>query len=161
MVVKKERNSNFELMRILSMFFIVMWHVMIYGGFIWDSSGITHEVMQLIFCIIIVHVNSFILITGYFQYEKEFKWSRFWAVLKIEWFYKIIIPLILLCFGLISLAKWDFVTIAFPFIDYWFIIAYLALYALTPYLNKIIKYSSKKEHLVLILILVFFKGMFL
>ena len=159
MVVKKERNSNFELMRILSMFFIVMWHVMIYGGFIWDSSGITHEVMQLIFCIIIVHVNSFVLITGYFQYDREFKWARFWSVLRIEWLYKIIIPLILLCFGLISLAKWDFVTIAFPFIDYWFIVAYLALYALTPYLNKVIKHSSKKEHLVLIFILVFFNSL--
>ena len=159
MEVKHERNSNFEIMRIISMFFIVIWHVMIYGGFIWNSSGITHEIMQLIFCLIIVHVNSFVLITGYFQYEKEFKWSKFWSILKLEWIYKIIIPLILLSFGLISLCKWDFVTISFPFIDYWFIIAYLALYALTPYLNKVIKHSNKKELLILILILLFFNSL--
>lgn len=62
----KMRNSNFELMRIVSMFFIVIYHIIIHGKILENSHGTTHFLLYIILAICIVHVNSFILVTGYF-----------------------------------------------------------------------------------------------
>jgi len=35
----KERKSNFELMRIISMFLIVLWHVIVHSGILSCCSG--------------------------------------------------------------------------------------------------------------------------
>ena len=45
---QKERNSNFELMRIVSMFMIILWHMYIYGG-IRDGGVVQNPSLQVIF----------------------------------------------------------------------------------------------------------------
>ena len=77
---KKIRQSNFELMRIISMFFIVIWHIIVHGGLLNNTIGVNHFLIQLILCIIVVHVNSFILISGFFQYSKNFSLKKFLSV---------------------------------------------------------------------------------
>ena len=68
---KEVRNSNYELMRIISMLFIVLWHVILHGNI---SSNCANDGILAIFDVmllfIIVHVNSFVLLTGYFQSGK-------------------------------------------------------------------------------------------
>ena len=62
---EKVRQSNFELMRLISMFFIVLYHMIIItgGDLIHHTSGMTNVILDFISLFIIVHVNSFILIT--------------------------------------------------------------------------------------------------
>ena len=55
---KKTRESNFELMRIISMFMIVLWHVIIHGRLLGSSTGLTNLIYNLLLCVFIVHVNS-------------------------------------------------------------------------------------------------------
>jgi len=73
----KIRQSNFELMRIVSMIMIVLWHIIIHGHLIDNTTGGINLFLNLILCLCIVHVNSFVLVTGYFQYDKEFSLKKF------------------------------------------------------------------------------------
>lgn len=86
--MKKDKKSNFELMRILSMFFIVIYHIIYHGKMLQNSSGTILLILQLIICITLVHVNSFVLITGYFQYNKSFSLKRFLQTFKPHIFIK-------------------------------------------------------------------------
>ena len=71
--MKRERLSNFELMRITSMFFIVVYHFIVDTGgkLISHTSGLANIILIFLSLIIIVHVNSFVMVTGYFQYDKK------------------------------------------------------------------------------------------
>ena len=77
--MKNKIMVNFELMRIISMLMIVLWHIIIHGGFdnVVDNYG---RLFDIILAIIIVHVNSFVIfviLMGFFQYKKKFKLIRF------------------------------------------------------------------------------------
>ena len=63
----KLRQSNFELMRIISMFMIVMWHVIISGVGLSQANNTLTLFLDIIKSVLVVHVNSFVLVTGYFQ----------------------------------------------------------------------------------------------
>ena len=80
----KERNSSYELMRIVSMFLIVLYHIIMHGKVLENCQN---EGLKIIFEFIefvtLVHVNSFILVTGYFQAESNFKQSKIWSLLHI------------------------------------------------------------------------------
>lgn len=61
------RKSNFELLRIVSMFMIILTHILTHGQVIDNTNnGILSIFFDFLFCIVIVHVNSFVLLTGYF-----------------------------------------------------------------------------------------------
>ena len=71
--MKQIRESNYELMRIISMFFIVVYHMLIVTGgqLINHTVGFTQIFLEVLSLILIVHVNSFVLISGYFQYNRK------------------------------------------------------------------------------------------
>ncbi len=71
------RQSNFELMRIVSMFMIVLWHMLCQGGVLDATTGIINIFLTFIKAVLVVHVNSFIIVTGYFQCKNKFKFDKF------------------------------------------------------------------------------------
>lgn len=76
---KKQRNSNLELLRIISMFLIVLGH------FAWQTNWSVNNDTSLIrlgaiHCLWIggkLGVNLFILISGYFLINSKFKLKSF------------------------------------------------------------------------------------
>ena len=154
---KTTRESNFELLRIVSMFFIVLYHTIIHGHVIENSTnpGLT-MISNLLLFICIVHVNSYVLISGYFQSKSKFKQSKIWSLINADWFYRVIIVIILTSVGAISLSKVEFLKQVF-IIDitdsYWFVKFYIAIYLLSPFLNKLIEGLNKKEYNYLLIIL--------
>lgn len=144
----KLRESNYELMRILSMFFIVLYHVLIHGKIIEHATGSMEILVTLIETIILVHVNSFILITGFFQCKSRVKVRKILSIINQTWFYKVMMMVILIAVGLISSPPVvEILKTLFPldYGTYWYIGCYLILYLISPILNKIINNSSKKE----------------
>ena len=150
----KERESNFELMRVISMFMIVFWHVLVHGKVLQHTTGVTNLLCYLLMCIFLVHVNSFILACGYFQSEHQFSLKKFLNLFCLQWFYRVVIIIILSLFNLISISRVDFINELLPLdvADYWFINCYLTLYLLSPYLNKLISSLTNKEHKKLLLL---------
>lgn len=153
---EKVRQSNFELMRIISMIFIVLYHILIHGQIIEHATGAMEVFLVFIESILLVHVNSFILLSGYFQCESKLKAGKVIQLNNMVWFYKVVIMVALIGTGI--LAKPDLMTrlhTYFP-IDYgtyWFIGSYLILYLISPILNKIINHSNQKELRRIIIVL--------
>lgn len=154
--MNKERASNFELLRIVSMFFIVLYHTIHHGNIINNCTNDGLKIiLEIIMLIIVVHVNSFVLVTGYFQSKSNFKQSKLWSIINANWFYKV---LILVVFSILNIEV--FTTVEkyiniFPLnlSDYWFINPYLVLYCLSPFLNKFIDSLKKRDYQKLLVVL--------
>lgn len=155
--MKKIRESNFEIMRIVSMFFIVFYHINIAtGGHLSDSTtGVTRMIILLINMVIMVHVNSFALVTGYFQYDKKFSIKKIIDLILMVWVYKIIILGIFYFLGLYNFTSVELIKELSPieFQNLWFFKTYLALYILSPFINMFIKNIDKKNFKSLLIVL--------
>lgn len=155
--MKKVRESNFELMRIISMFFIVIYHFLVVSGgqLINHTTGFTQMFCELLSLLIIVHVNSFVLISGYFQYNKKTSLKKVTNLITMALFYSIVIALIFDITGLANTTFLGFIKVFSPieFPNLWFLIMYIALYLLAPYLNILIEKLNQTEHRKLLILL--------
>ena len=96
----KIRQSNYELMRIVSMFLIVIFHILWHGRVLEHTSSTLHLFFVLVMCFCMAHVNSFMLLSGYFNCEKEFAWKKFFKVFNQAWFYQVVIVCLVAYFGI-------------------------------------------------------------
>lgn len=146
--MKEIRNSNHEIMRIISMFMIVLGHILLFGGLLESSNQNVRYVCNLIEFILIVHVNSYILVSEYYQSNSSFKKAKLWKIINASWFYRIVIMLAFLTLGLISIPKQQFIKDIFPIMmkDYWYVKLYILLYCLSPFINKMIDSFNKYEY---------------
>ncbi len=142
--IDKQRNSNFELMRIVSMFMIVVWHFIVHGGVLQNSGGLTNLVVNFIDAILFVHVNSFVLLSGYFNYNKVLRLSKAIKLNNSAWFYSSVILLIFIIVGTdISKVTSLHTFLPISYNDYWFFTCYLILLLISPILNTVINNSDK------------------
>lgn len=149
------RQSNFELLRIVSMFFILTLHIIGIGLGFYDKEGDISNIKLLIESFSIIGVNCFILITGYFGIN--FKIKSLVSFVSQCFFYSLAIPLVFLSFDHNSLNLRNLISSFFPFghNTWWFIGPYLCLYLVSPALNIFINSTSKKQFLIAIIILSF------
>lgn len=154
--MNKERNSNFELLRIVSMLFIVLGHVIMHGNI---KGNTLNPSMMVIFdilsMVVLVHVNSYILVTGYFQSKTTFKQSKLWSIIAECLFYRIAVVAVFSIFDIKDFSVIEICKAIFPLNigEYWFIGNYLMLYCISPFLNKFIDNISKKEHQTALIVL--------
>lgn len=156
---KKIRDSNFELLRIISMFMIVILHIGTHGisNYIEVSSfisGFSQEIYYLIRFLAIVAVNLYVMISGYYLSKSKFKLSKLVRVFFEVAFFSSIIYLINVAMGY---SEFQILTLLDSFLavfsnEYWFVTVYFTLYAFSPFLNKLISQLSKKEYLSLLFI---------
>ena len=156
-----ERKYNLDLLRILSMIFVVCLHYLGVGGGYYnildgDLSKITVNFVSasLLEALAIVGVNCFVLISGYFLITSSFKPKKILDLWFNTIFYTVILFIIyvaLFGFGLNAAIK-----SAAPILmsTYWFITVYIALYLVSPFINKLCENITQKQHLTLIAILV-------
>lgn len=142
------RESNFEIMRVISMLFIVFFHAFLHGkifDYVSESSLMFFRILE---SILLVHVNSFILLSGYFQSKSNFKMSKLIKLNNQAWFYRSIVIVILIIFNFVSATKLEILREIFPLpiVNYWFIGIYILLYCVSPFLNKLIEVLEKKEY---------------
>ncbi len=148
--MEKIRNSNFELMRIVSMFLIVIWHVIMHGNVISNCANPTIKIiLEIIMFLIIIHVNSYILLSGYFQSKSKFKLSKVLKILLQVIFYSVLILCVAIKLGWIT--NYNIVTfvdnLSLTSLDnYWFIKTYLIMYIFSDYINKFIDRLERTEY---------------
>lgn len=150
------RLSNFELLRIVAMFGIVLHHLVIKGastcGYVtpynYEKDGFIGLILN---SLVVGGVNCFVLITGWFGVSKPFK-----GFLKV--FSETVV------FGLISYLFVSICESSFSFrfmfdsVDFrnnWFVNSYLMLLLLTPIMEKSlanIQYDELKKWIILLCI---------
>lgn len=138
----KIRESNFELLRIVSMFFIVLYHLLLY--FVVEEDG--NILYKAIYLPLHVAVICFVLISGFFHIKPSLKG-----------FTKILLPLILFYLPLTlfeKLYKGYGGGTSFLFISnspYWFVRTYLYLYLVAPMLNSYLTSNKRRVYILLVL----------
>lgn len=155
----RNRNSNFELMRIVSMLFIVIGHTLSWGGVTDSANDFLKLIIYIIYALIVVHVNSFVLLTGYYQVQSKFKIKKVINILILMLFYRIFCLIIAInldwiqCVGIKDLIL---KIVPLSNFSYWYLNVYIVLYLISPYLNVFVNNTSKKKYGILLIILFIF-----
>ena len=142
MIQKSTRQSNFELLRLVSMLMVMMCHAI---GYInqEDLVGTSGFVRLAVSQLVLVCVNVFVMISGWFGIKAS--WKGVGALL-----FQVVF-LALLCFGVFYLLglpvsfKRDLLPYLLLGKGYWFVVSYLILYALSPALNSFAQHASQKQ----------------
>ena len=153
-----ERETWIELLRVISMFWIILFHFADHGTIDMVSAPISINWCVLAFARVGGDVGNgiFVLISGYLLYNKTFKLSRvitLWA--EVE-FYSVISYVLSIALGV---EPWqgiaDLLKNIFPIIgcNYWFISSYMVMYFLSPFINHFIRSADKKKHFACIVML--------
>lgn len=159
----KARESNFELLRILSMFMIVIWHIGTHGiaNYVELSdfiSGYTELLYYFIRSLSVVAVSVYVMISGYFLSQSKFKISRLIRFFFEVSFFSIVIYLLNLFMGNIDFSILLLVDSLLSIFsnEYWFVTVYFVMYALSPFMNQLIDHMHQKMHFNLLLVLFMF-----
>ena len=156
--IKKERNSSLELLRIISMLLIVAAHFSVHGGFLKPTVAtldFSYVCQQIIGLYAYVGVSAFMLITGYFMVSSKKNNGRKALKLMVDiLFYSVFLLVICAVFGLKSLSKTDIFGSFIPWGNYWFVVNYIVILFLSPYINTLLLQLSKKQYLSMLIVVV-------
>lgn len=136
--MKRHRQSNFELLRILCALMIIAGHLMmihgsgVFGSF---SSSVDLLLNPWVTCA----VNSFVLLSGYFGIRTNAK--KLWQMNDMVTFYSVILFCVACIWGGHSIDVKHDIMYLFPVLTkkYWFITVYFALCLLAPALNAFVE----------------------
>lgn len=150
------RNSNIELLRIVSMFGVIILHYnnsQIGGGFKYaSSSNLNSNILYMLECIFISAVNIFILISGYYMASsKAISLAKPFQLIIQVVFFRVFSYLI---FVLIDKIPYSYEELRINFLPVnYFVMLYVALYVLSPFINFFINRIAVKSFSKFIFIL--------
>lgn len=148
----RTRDSKFELLRIISMVFIIIHHYVYHGGLIFHASGSNLCLGVLLLPLGKIGVNLFVLISGYFLINSKFRIKK---VINL-WIKTIFFSIMIVILGALFFKNMSFANLLEAIHPlkclrmYWFIPSYLGLYMLSPFLNKLLNSLDKNKYIYLI-----------
>ena len=157
-IIKNQRNSNLEILRIISMLFIVSCHF-VNKGFGDYNLVISNPNNYLIYFLDLfgkVGVDIFILISAYFMINSKFTLKKLLVLGGEIYFYSLMLCLIMLMLvPTMPITPTEILKTIFAISHgYWFMTCYIVLMLFSPFLNKFIKGLSKNTLLKLLLLLI-------
>lgn len=152
--VRKERQSNMELLRIVAMLMIITLHYLDKGNVLpafAQSSSINHYLAWWLEACCYGAVNLYVLISGYFMVESKFTFKKLVVLWLQILFYSWVIGAVCLATGLVGAEQkslYELIFIAFPVTSahYWFATVYVILFAVSPFLNVCIAKMKRQQH---------------
>lgn len=155
MTNQRARQSNLEILRIISMILIVMSHCdEIFGlsNLYSTSLGINKIITDWLHIGGQIGVGCFVLISGYFMVEQNVSAKKMLKLVGEVWFYTIGIWIIWLVYNAYQgqvVIRESFIEAVYAFLPvlfshYWFVTAYMILMVLSPVINRLI-YSLDSE----------------
>lgn len=146
-----ERDSNFELLRIVAMLMIIGHHLALYGAPCDNPSYISPNILL---CQFIqgggkLGDNIFILITGYFSITTDkVNYLKIYRLWKQMVFFMLVDYFIAAAAGYTSFSFLSFLSCLFPMMtgQYGFVTGYVTLLLFVPYLNRLLQSLSFREY---------------
>lgn len=158
---KAERDSSFELLRILSMFFITICHFATHGGFHFDTQILSIPRFWWFFIEMGGNfgVDVFVLISGYFLVKSKNELFNIKRILKFwgqVFFYSVLIYIIFVVAGVSDFSFKSLLKTVFPIIfnQWWFASTYFVLYLIHPFLNVLLSKMEKNTYQSLLTMLI-------
>ena len=160
--IPSTRIINFEILRNVAMLFIVIYHILYHGVQLKETIIVPNiisipnfVVSQYLLTICSTCVNLYVLITGYFLFEKSFKSIRFIKVWFLAFFYGIIITGVMYHYYPDTVSLVNVLQNVRPMTlgPYWFVKQYLGLLIAAPLLGYVAKTIDQTQFKILLLVL--------
>lgn len=167
-ITASARLPQFELLRVLCMFGIVVNHFFTYGLDIYGlradafsipidgfASATLWGILEAIKLISLVSVNCFVLISGYFMMGTDsFRFKGMYRVWFQTLFYGVAVYLFMLVAGTDTFSWQQMLKLFFPVSTnrYWFITSYIALMAVAPFLSRMVSSLDRCNYGILLLL---------
>lgn len=156
-----KRESNFEVLRTIAMFFIVVYHCLTHGVGEEYGFSLSHPISlsnvlfsDLMLVLSSIAVNLYVMISGYFLSDLNFKPSRIVRIWISACFYSCAITLVfmflsIIPFNIISMGK-----CCFPISTdaYWFVTQFIGMLLLSPFLAMIVRQLSYHQYIFLLFV---------
>lgn len=148
-VVKKERQANLELLRIIAMLMVVTAHLVNHGNMITfaQQGSASYYIVWTMFGVAFTCITIYLLISSYFLIDAKFST---WKLAKMGgqvFFYAFGITALFWIFGDVDHELKNMVFSLLPISSdfYWFISMYVGMYILAPLMNKLIRSLTKRQ----------------
>lgn len=163
---KKDKLNNIEILRILSMFLVVVSHS-IYHGYMTNENireyyqfnsalGIINwATMEALYVISCVAVNCFVMISGYFLIDKvKHRWNGILRTWIQTVFYCICFLIVAIYLGE-EVGPKDIIFSILPIYGgrYWFVSCYIGLMLIAPFLSMVAMSIDKRQYQIMLMIL--------
>lgn len=150
---KKQRLSNLELLRLISIYGIILMHEC--GSFFSSATGVDRILILIINSFFNMGVSIFMLISGFFRIN--FSKKKFISLIITVYFYSVLSGSFKI-YITNQINRRTLFEMIFPiFVNkYWYITVYIILFLLSKWINKAIDYLEKKDFRIVILVLFVF-----
>ena len=146
---KNERTYGIDLLRMVSMFMVLVLHILGHGGVLSALQIGTPEYSVVWFLEILAYcaVNCYALISGYVGINAKYKYSNIVLLWLQTIFNTLLITLIFSFFAKDLVTQNIFWSTAFPVstATYWYLTAYTCMFFFIPLFNHVVNSLSKKQ----------------
>lgn len=153
---KADRNIALDLLRVVIMFMIVLGHSFVHGGILENSTvfSVSYFSSYTLIAFLNVHVNCFVLLSGYFLSSKKFSIKRVVSLWVQVFFWSMTLFFFIHILEGTTMSFTELVKSFLPITQqrYWFMTTYLLMYLLTPLLNTAIDAMSKQQYKLVLLL---------
>lgn len=152
---KKERDSNIELLRIISIILIIMGHMIGQSGIFPNCPNGTQSILLFMGSAPRIAVNIFLMIATWYMVDRDFQVSRIVKLYSELFLYVVTITIAMFFWGEVDSIK-NLLRGLMPLFGrpLWFASAYIFLLLLSPYLQLIFKLESRKLSKLIIILFV-------
>ncbi len=153
----KQRNIGIDVLRIASMFFIIIGHILMQGGVItaFFNEGLQggYYFLNTIYVLAYCGVNCFALVSGYVGWQNTFKLEKIIKLWANVVFWSVGVSLILFIYNKDFFSVKESISMFLPLIRgrYWFFNAYFVVFMFSPLLNHLIRTLPQKTFLYFLL----------
>ena len=157
----KSRNIGIDCLRVISMFMVVILHLLGKGGVIEGTElfKANHYVIWLIEIGAYCAVNSYALITGYVFINSNYKYSKILTLWLQVAFYSVLITAIVKVISPETVVMKDIINSFIPVLSkqYWYFTAYFGMFFFIPFLNHLINTMPRKQlfRLIVTIVIIF------
>ncbi len=151
-LIKKERNANIELLRILAMIMVIVLHNLAGSGALYEQSGFRYQFYWWMEALCICAVDVFVLISAYFLINATFNLQNVFRIIAITLVFSVPLSFLSVKLSGNSISTLSCIKNFFPILTkkFWFVNAYLAMYLLSPFLNKLLRNLDREQFTILL-----------
>lgn len=143
------RNYGIDSLRILSMLFVLLLHILKHGGILanLEKFSLAYNIAWFVEICAFCAVNCYALISGFFGYSSKQKYSNIINLYFQTAFYAVLATGIFYIMNPDEIGKRAFIKAVFPFgfNVYWYFTAYFCMFFFMPFMNKILKVCDFKQ----------------
>ena len=158
-ITKSPRNYGIDLLRIVSMFMVVVIHI-INNGAMPETDGVIqprYYPVYILGLMVVCAVNCYALVSGYVGYGRKIKYTNLAVLwLRVLW-YSVLITVVFYIFVYKNFNIFEIIPSFFPVIKqtYWYFTSYFLMFIFTPLMNIALENMNRTQLRVLIYSIMF------